>query len=150
MKVFERGLQLTLISTLLLGCSSEDNRQGMIAANVRAIQEARKIQAEIAATEKCPDSLVGWQRDQSGLFLVTVAGTAKMHYVLSFDCSRPDLSFGILVKYSFDSGPWVLGSAAGPLEIEYGHVTAPRTFKIASTDDAAVGAARVVYESYSP
>jgi hypothetical protein len=73
-----------------------------------------------------------------------------MQYVLSFDCSQPDLSFGILVKYSFDSGLWVLDGAAGPLEIEHGHFTAPRTFTIASTDDAAVVAARVVYESYSP
>jgi len=122
----------------------------MVAANAHAIQEARKIQAGIAATGKCPDELEGWRRDASGLFLETVAGTAKVHFVLSLDCTEPDLMFGILVKYSFDSGNWVLGGATGALVIEHGHFSDPSRMEIGSADDAAVVAAKVVRASYSP
>ncbi len=146
----KRGLCLAWISYLLLGCSAEDNRQGMVAALVHAIQESRKIQVEIAATGGCPDTLEGWRRDKSGMFLETRAGTAKVDYVLSFDCSEPDLTFGVLVKYSLDSGPWVLGSATGALTVEHGHFTDPRRLEIGSADDAAVVAAKVVRASYGP
>lgn len=143
------GLCLAWISCLLLGCSTEDQRQGMVTATVHAIQEARKIQAEIAATGKCPDKIEGWRRDESGLFLETVAGTVKRHFVLSFDCYEPDLTFGVLVKFSFDSGPWISGSAAGALVIEHGHFSDPRRMEIGTADDAAVVATKVVRTSYS-
>ena len=120
----------------------------MVAALVHAIQETRRIQGEIAATGKCPHTLEGWRPDKSGIFLETKAGTDKVRYVLSFDCTEPGLTFGVLVKYSFDSGPWVLGSATGPLTIEHGHFTDPTRMEIGSTDDDAVVAAKVVHASY--
>jgi hypothetical protein len=121
----------------------------MVAANVYAIQEARKIQAEIAATGKCPDKLEGWRPDKSGIFLETVAGTAKVRYVLSFDCYEPNLTFEVLVKYSFDSDSGVLGSATGPLVMVHGHFTDPQRMEIGATDDAEGVAAKVVCASYS-
>ena len=145
MRTLQLALTLALTSCLLMGCDTEDQRQGMIAANVRAIQEARKTQAEIATTRKCPDALAGWQRSRDGLWLETTAGTAKAQYQLRFEC-QPDLEFSLAVRYSFDSGTYVGGRDTGPLEITYGHFTAPRTIKIAPTDDAAVVATRVVDE----
>lgn len=143
-----RSVSLIVMSCSLAGCGLEDQRQGMIAANISAIEEARKIQAEIAEAGKCPERLVGWERKGDTPFhdeLVHVAGTTKVQYTMSFECYE-NLAFGITVKYSFDSGTGVSGSATGPLEIVYGHFTKPCTIEIRAADDAAVVATRVVRE----
>ncbi len=143
-----RSVSLIVMSCLLSGCGLEDQRQGMIAANISAIKEARKIQAEIAGARKCPDRLSGWQRKGDARFqdeLVRVAGTAKVQYTMSFECYE-DLTFEITLKYSFDSGTGASGSATGPLEITYGHFTEPCTIEIRAADDAATVATRVVRE----
>jgi hypothetical protein len=114
----------------------------MIAANVRAIQEARKIRAEIAATRKCPDNLAGWQQGQYGDLARLIENT---YFKLVFDC-QSNLEFSIDVEYDVDSGTTVTGSASGPLEISYGHFTDLHTIEITSEDDAAVVGSRVVRE----
>jgi hypothetical protein len=121
---------------------SENETQRMIAANVRAIQEARKIQGEIAATRKCPDNLVGWQQGQYGDLVQPMENT---YFRLVFDC-HPNLEFYVQLRYNFDAGTAVSGGTSGPLEISYGHFTDLHTIEITSEDDAAVVASRVVRE----
>jgi hypothetical protein len=143
MRISGPALYLAGISCFPPGCSTENERQGMIAANVRAIQEARKIQAEIAATRECPDDLVGWQRDRDP---ASAAPTLEIaDYTLIFECES-NLEFAITVKYSFDSGTFVTGRASGPLEISYGHFTDMHSIEITAADDAAAVASRVVRE----
>jgi hypothetical protein len=54
MRVFQLALPLALTSCLPMGCDTQDERQGMVAANVRAIQEGRKTQAEISTAAGAP------------------------------------------------------------------------------------------------
>lgn len=134
---------LACIPCLLLGCSNEEQRQGMIAANIHAIQEARRIQAALAATRKCPENLAGWQPARAGWWLETRAGTDKQQYWLSLDC-QPNLHFTVAVKYSFDSGTHVYGNPEGPLAISYGHFTNSQDMKISPQEDATTIATKVV------
>jgi hypothetical protein len=144
-----RACILLLAACLLAACGSiADDRQGMIAAVAHAIEEARKVQLQLAETGKCPRTLAGWQRVEKGWgeMLEADAGTQKVRYPLALECDK-DSEFGILVKYSFDSGDTVSGSATGPLEVTYGHHTAPCTFQVSAADDAVAAATRAVREA---
>jgi hypothetical protein len=117
----------------------------MVLANAHAIQEARKIQTRLAATQKCPDELAGWKRSSVVGPLRTMAGTKEASYPMAFDC-LDDLSFEITIKYGLDSGTWVSGKAAGPIEISYEDRTGIRTIEISWADDATDLATKVVRE----
>jgi hypothetical protein len=144
--MIKRALGVTLISSVTLqGCSVEEERRGRIMANAVAIREAQKIQDEISRTLKCPSELAGWSSDQRALSrLVTHAGTQEAQFLLRYECFDDGLEFYITVVYSFDSESSVSGSTKGPLEVTYGHFTAPHTLTVSRSDDADAVAARVV------
>ena len=124
------------------GCSNEEARRGRAAANAFAIREARKAQAILAETGRCPETLAGWTpspRFQEGL--VTEAGAGQTRYQLQWVCINDE--FSIDVKYSLDSGTAVMGRMTGPLELSHGHFTAPSTIWVSATDDPDEVAARV-------
>jgi hypothetical protein len=146
----ERALLLALIFCSLSACIPlEDQEQGMTAAVDHAIKEARKIQAQLAQTGKCPDAMPGWHMRELLEQLETRAGTEKVSYPLVLDCYQDkdaELKFGIIVEYSFDSQSWVSGAATGPLEVEYGHFTAPCTFSVSPLDESYAAATHAVHD----
>lgn len=144
-----RALCIVLTACLLTACEPpKDVQQGMIAAIDHAIREARKVQAQLAETGQCPQALAGWQFNKLQDALETEAGTEKVRFKLGLDCYKvSELRFGIVVKYSFDAGDSISGGATGPLEVMYGHFTAPCTFAVSSADDSLAAATRAVHDA---
>ena len=146
--MLKHGVGAILVSCLLVACGLDDQRQGMIAANIHAIEQARMVQSVLAETRECPNTLAGWKRDTDTGPLMTVAGTEKVQYRMRLEC-REDLAFHITVKYGMDSGTFVSGRDTGPLEVSYGHHTEMRSIEISAEDDASEIATRVVHEPES-
>jgi hypothetical protein len=138
-------LACTISSLALLpGCGSETEKRQMVAANVQAIELARRIQSQLASDRKCPAQLAGFNQP-NGIGRFERKPTPDLPYWLHFKC-QDDLTFDLTVAYSFDSGTGLSGRDVGPLEISYGHFSEARTLKVLPADDPALIAARVVRE----
>jgi hypothetical protein len=138
-----RAASLLLVCRVLSACTPiEEEEQAQLMAVTHAIAEGRRIQARAAGSGKCPDTLPGWKLDQWKENLQTRAGTKRVSYKLSLECK--DLEFSILVAYSFDSASYVSGRATGPLQVTYGHFTAPCAFEVSAADDIAAAATKAV------
>ncbi len=119
--------RLTSVITLaltLLGCGREAAQLAMISANEYAIEEARAFQAKLVETDSCPKSFKDWQSRKSEVSgrYSTIKRFGESEFHMSLSCS-PELEFSLRVKYSFDSGTAIEGSADGPISIAFGHFT---------------------------
>ena len=132
MSQIERALRVTISCCLVSACSLKDETAARVAANLRAIEDARKVQAEIQQSHKCPEALLGWSHTTSNAALSpleTSAGAGKVKYRLYFDCSK-DAQFSITIKLGIDAWTYVRGSGSDQIEIQYGHFTNPHVIKI--------------------
>src|SRR5262245_33640210 len=143
-------VSLISISPLLFACGlDEGKRRGMVAANVSAIQGARKLQSLLAHTRKCPNDVEGWTRSSNLDGFRKLAGTERASYRMVLVCEE-SLEFVISVRYDIDDGTVVTGRETGLLEITDGIYSDSRKLQISPSDDPADVALRVVDGQYPP
>jgi hypothetical protein len=144
-EMFAGAIGLLWVASVLCACG--DGAKSRAAANVHAILEARKFQRLLTQSERCPDTMPGWGRDDRSRRLVQTIRANGVLYGLRISCDD-GRRFTVVLKYGMDSGTWITGSDKGSLEIMYGHFSDTRKLKILATDDPVAIANRVVNERW--
>lgn len=136
-KLIKILLILAFVAMIAMCRASVANHQkSMKAADVAGLEIAFSLREYVIENQACPDklsTLSDSQTNQEGRNFV-LRGNENQKFYIYYRCN-PDLSYSVIVSYSFDSQKYFAKSNSGNIEITYGHHTEPQRAYIANRSE---------------